>query len=225
MFAINSGVGTFRRIYDTRIYLKIFTSLATDVAKTSLKKNLTVSTTAARVELSHQYITFFEYRVPEILENMIAISGAIVAMYFFDWRISLTCLVIVFPLYFIGKLYGKKVVKLQKEYHDGYEEIYNVFDKKDPEYVKEYFTKLAIPQRKISNWGAFNFGLVRVVLLLIFLVVLWISIDLDDFSAGELYSIVAYLWTFVTSSEYLPELMENWTALKDISRRLKHENI
>ncbi len=63
----------------------------------------------------------------------------------------------------------------------------------------------------------------RATLVGIFLVVLYIAIDLDYFSAGELYSIIAYLWTFVTSTEYLPELMESWTSLKDISKRLKME--
>lgn len=53
----------------------------------------------------------------------------------------------------------------------------------------------------------------------------YIAIDPDDFTTGNIYSIVAYIWTFITSSEYLPELMESWTSLKDISRRIKTETI
>jgi hypothetical protein len=34
---------------------------------------------------------------------------------------------------------------------------------------------------------------------------------------------VAYLWTFVTSSEYLPELLESWTAIQDLTRRLRRD--
>ena len=64
----------------------------------------------------------------------------------------------------------------------------------------------------------------RFTLLLIFLVVLYVAVELDNFSAGELYSIVAYLWTFVAATEYMPELLENWTSMKDISRRLKEDN-
>jgi hypothetical protein len=112
---------------------------------------------------------------------------------------------------------------LQKDFHDNYEDIYDTFSKNDPEYVHDYYQKLALPQKKIADWGALNFGMMRVTLMGIFLVVLYIAIDLDEFSAGELYSIVAYLWTFVTSTEYLPELMESWTSLKDISKRLKME--
>jgi len=64
----------------------------------------------------------------------------------------------------------------------------------------------------------------RFTLLIIFLVVLYVAVELDNFSAGELYSIVAYLWTFVSATEYMPELLENWSSMKDISRRLKEEN-
>jgi ABC-type multidrug transport system fused ATPase/permease subunit len=224
-FVINSGTGTLRRYVDPRIFLNIFTNIAADVAKVSIKKNLSVSKTTARAELSYQYIGFLQYRMPEIIEHSIAITGAVIAMYLFDWRIAITCMFIVLPLYLMTRLYNKKVLALQREFHDGYEDIFEVFSRRDPEYVREYYTQLAKPQKRIANWGAFNFGSVRVALLIIFLAVLYIAIDLDEFSAGELYSIVAYLWTFVTSTEYLPELMESWTSLKDISRRLRSEDI
>jgi ABC-type multidrug transport system fused ATPase/permease subunit len=222
-FTINSGVGTLRRSVDPKIFLKIYTKIATTISRGAIAKKMSVSKTTARVELSHQFISFLQYRVPELIENTISISGAVIALYFFDWIISLTCLCIVVPMYFVNRIYLNKVSALQKEYHDKYEDIYDVFAKKDPVHVRDYYTNLAKPQKKIANWGAFNFGLMRVTLLIIFLVVLYVAIELDDFSAGELYSIVAYLWTFVTATEYLPELLENWTSMKDISRRLKAE--
>ncbi|MEK6553017.1 MAG: hypothetical protein AABZ54_06170 [Bacteroidota bacterium] len=53
------------------------------------------------------------------------------------------------------------------------------------------------------------------------LFVLYIAIDLDNFSQGNIYSIVAYLWTFVTPVEYIPELLESKTSLQDLSRRIE----
>jgi ABC-type multidrug transport system fused ATPase/permease subunit len=223
VFAINSGLGVIRRSVDPKIFLNMYSKIAGEVSENAIMHRLSISKTATRAQLSHEYIGFLQYRIPEVLENIVAIGGAIIALYFFDWKISLTCLCIVVPVYFANRLYSRKVLLLQKEYHDNYEDIYDVFSKQDPEYVKEYYQNLAKPQKKIADWGAFNFGMMRVTLMGIFLVVLYIAIDLDDFSAGELYSIVAYLWTFVTSTEYLPELMESWTSLKDISKRLKME--
>ena len=115
VFLINSGVGAGRRSVDQRIYLNMFTQIATDVARIAKEQGHTVSKTAARAELSREYISFFQYRLPEIIEQAIAIGGAIIALMFFDWRIALTCLLIIVPLSFITKLYNNKAMLLQKK--------------------------------------------------------------------------------------------------------------
>lgn len=223
LYVVNSAAGTYRRVYDTKLFTSVFTKIATYVSQDSLEKNLTVSQTAARAELSYQYVAFLQYRMPEIIDQLVAIFGAVIAMYLFDWRISLVCAFIIVPLYFINNFYVNKVSKHQKDYHDMYEDVVDIISKKDPKQVSEYYAELAKPQVKISNWGALNFSLMRFVLLLIFGTVIFISIELDEWSAGELFSIVAYLWTFVTASETIPELLESWTSLQDISKRLKKE--
>lgn len=223
-FIMNSGVGALRRIVDPKIFLKIYNKIATLISRSSFKENISTSKIAARVELSYQFIVFLQYRAPEIIENIIHIVGALIALYYFDWRLSITCLMIIIPLYYTNKLYIKKVKPLQKEFHDDYEKIFDVFSKKDPVTVTKYFNDLAKPQKKIASWGSFNFSVIRISILIIFLVVLYVSVELDEFSAGKLYSIVAYLWTFVTATEYLPELLENITSIQDISRRLRIES-
>jgi ABC-type multidrug transport system fused ATPase/permease subunit len=225
VFIINSGTGVIRRIADQRIYLNMFTQLATDISAVAGEKKFRPSKTAALAQLSEQYITFFQYRIPEIIEQIIQIGGTVIALAMFDWRISLTCLTIVFPLLFINRIYIKKVGAIQKDVHDTYENTYDIFSTQKPEEIHDYYNKSANLKQKIANWGALNFGMMRIILLGIFLVVLYISIDLDDFTTGSIYSIVAYIWTFVTSSEYIPELMESWTSLKDISRRLKEATL
>lgn len=220
VFGINSGVGAIRRSVDQRIYLGMFTEIATGVARSSFDRNLGVSQTTARVQLSREYIQFLQYRVPEIVEQVIAIGGALIGMAFFDMRIASACLIVLAPLVAINSLYSRRVVALHGEVHDSAEEAFEVIAAKDPERVRAYYAAMAVPQQKIANWGAFSFSLMRLVLLGIFLVVLYIAIDLDDFTTGNIYTIVAYIWTFVTSSEYLPDLMESLASLKDMSRRL-----
>jgi ABC-type multidrug transport system fused ATPase/permease subunit len=220
-FSVNSGVGALRRSLDQKIFLRMFTDIATEVAHVSKEQGLSASKTAARAQLSREFITFFEYRMPEILQQLISILGALIGLWVFDYRIAATCLIVAIPLLIINQFYNQRVVALQAHLHDSFEETYDVFSEQDPEKVRAYYTQLAQPQQRIANWGALSFGLMRIVLLGIFLVVLYIAIDLDNFTTGNIYAIVAYLWTFVTSTEYLPELFESWTSLKDISRRLK----
>jgi ABC-type multidrug transport system fused ATPase/permease subunit len=225
VFAVNSGVGAFRRSIDQKIFLRIFVEIATDVARMGKEHKLSASKTAARAELSREYINFFEYRVPEILQQIIEVVGALIGMAFYDWRISGACMVVVFPFAIVTSIYNKRVIVFQKSFHDQFEDVFEVFSSKDPEQIRSYYKALAVPQQKIANWGARTFGMMRFFLLGIFLVVLYIAIDLDDFSTGSIFSIVAYLWTFVTSTEYMPELMESWTSLRDISARLRTETV
>ncbi len=223
VFLVNSGVGALRRAFDQKIYLTMFSHIAVQVAETGKERGETVSKTVARAELSREFINFFQYRFPEIMEQSIAIGGAVIALYFFDWRISLTCLFIVIPLLLITKLYTKKVMTLQTDLHDTKEEAFDVFSTQDADVIRKYYQRIAHNEKRIAYWGALNFGFIRICLLGIFLLVLYISIDLDDFTTGSIYSIVAYLWTFVTSTEYLPELLESSTSIREISRRLDVE--
>jgi ABC-type multidrug transport system fused ATPase/permease subunit len=225
VFTINSGTGVIRRIFDQKIYLAMFTQLATEISTVAQQKKFRTSKTAALAQLSEQYITFFQYRIPEIIEQVVQIGGAVIALAVFDWRISLTCLTIVLPLLLINRIYVRRVSAIQKDVHDTFENAYDVFSSQKPEEIHNYYATSAGMKQNIANWGALNFGLMRVILLFIFLAVLYISIDLDNFSTGSIYSIVAYIWTFITSSEYIPELMESWTSLQDVSNRLKQATL
>jgi len=222
-YLLNSGSGTLRRRFEPRVFQKMYVELVTNIAEEGNKAGLDSSKTAGRAHLSQEYVTFVQYRIPEAVEQIISIGGAVIALTFFDYRISLVCLFISIPLIIMSMLYSRNVVKLHSELHDKFELIYDIFAKKEPAQVTNIYSSMARLQEKIATWGAANFGIMRFVLLIIFLFVLYIAIDLDNFSLGNIYSIVAYLWTFVTSVEYIPELMESRTSLKDLSRRLRTE--
>jgi len=224
VFAINSGVGAARRSIDERIYLNMFTNIAVEVTDSSREKGLDVARTASRVELSRDYVTFLKKRVPDFIEGGFDLGGTAIALALFDWRLSITCLIIVFPAAIVNRVYNRKVTRLQKELHDMREDVFETFARKDIRQVRAYYERMARPQRRIANWGALNFGLIRVFLLGIFAVVLFIAIDIDNFSTGQIYSVVAYLWTFVTSTEYLPDMLESYTSVKDIQDRVRRES-
>jgi ABC-type multidrug transport system fused ATPase/permease subunit len=79
------------------------------------------------------------------------------------------------------------------------------------------------PQRKIANWNSIDYGIIKFILMIIFIVVLFICIDVDNFSTGKIYAVVAYLWTFISSTEYIPTLMESFISVKELSNRLREE--
>ena len=86
VFLVNSGTGVVRRIVDERIYLRIYSEIATGIASSGRKRKTAVSKTVARAQLSEQYISFLQYSMPEIVEQIISIGGAVIALAAFDWR-------------------------------------------------------------------------------------------------------------------------------------------
>ena len=224
VYAVNSSAGTFRRLLEPRVFQKILTGIVTQLTAEGQRIGLEQTKIAGRAQMSQEIITFFQYRIPEIAEHVIAVGGAILALTLFDWRISAACLLVTIPLIGMAKIYNRRVSFFQKSLHDDYEKMFDTFTRMKSKEVETLYSSMAYNQKKIANWGAFNFGSLRVVLLLIFLAVLYISIDLDDFTTGNIFSVVAYLWTFVSSVEYIPELMESGTSLRDISDRLALKN-
>lgn len=224
VYLLNSGVGSLRRTIDPRIFLKIFRLIALEVVKDGQKQGLPANQITARAELCREYVTFLQYRLPETITQTISIGGAMIATVFFDWRITLTCFLVIIPLIFVTRIYSRRVSGFQKDLHDTIEESIDIYTSEDIDRISDYYKRLTKHEQKIANWGAINFGLIRFSLLIIFLIVLYISIDIDNFSTGSIYAIVAYLWTFVTSIEYLPDLLESFTSINELSNRLKTEN-
>lgn len=220
LYGLNSFSGTIRRKIEPKVFQNIRTDIAIRIAEDVKADKIIASKASARSQLSEQLISFFQYRIPEMIEQLISFGGAIIALFFIDWRISVVCLVVGAPLIIINLLYNKKVSVLQTDLHDNFEMVYETYATKNPENVKRIFTEMGILQRKIGNWSAINFGALRFVLLIIFIFVLYIAIDLDYFTVGKIYSIVAYLWAFISTVEYLPDLMESSTSLKDIYKRI-----
>ena len=224
LFATNSLAGAVRRSVDARIFGRMFADLAARVSARGIAQRLPPAQTSARGDLTHEFVDFLQFRVPEVIEEIIGLGGALIGVAVFDWRIAVACGVAAVPLALLTTIMARRVAVMQATVHDMKEQSYLAYSSNDPEKVRTHFLSIANVDRRIAKSGAAVFGVMRICMLAIFLVVLYVAIDLDGFTTGNIYSIVAYLWTFITSSESIPELAESWTSLRDLSGRMEAEN-
>ncbi|MDP4200138.1 MAG: ABC transporter six-transmembrane domain-containing protein [Bacteroidota bacterium] len=220
LFLVNSSLGAFRRLYDTRIYTRMFANLSSDVVARQLAQGEDLSKVAARSSMAWHNIEFFQYNVPEFLEQLIAVGGAVIALGLFDWRLTLVGSILIVLVLIGSRYYMRALQRIQSKLHDWYEEEYNIFSTREPGKIRQYYSDISELEIKYSTRSTFSYSVIRVFLLFMFLTTLYISIDLDRFTIGALYSIVAYVWSFVTATEYIPYLSEKWVELKDASRRI-----
>jgi hypothetical protein len=130
---------------------------------------------------------------------------------------------VVIPIAFINNLNRKNVVRLQKDIHDNQEELFNLIESRDSTNITRFYQNTITPKTRIARWNAFGYSSVKILLIVIFIAVLFICVDVDKFTTGRIYSIVAYLWTFIASTDYLPELMESLASVKDLNVRFSTE--
>ncbi len=223
VYLINVIGGTLSRYTGGTIYARIYAEVASKVMDNTKEHGHPVSQMLARAELAKDYITFLKERLPEVTWQFAATFGAIIAMFFYDWRIAIVCLVVILPIAFINNLYRKNVEKYQKQINDTRENLYKQAASNDPTRIHEYYFSIVKPQTKIAKWSSADYGFIKVILMFIFLVVLFICVDVDNFSTGKIYAVVAYLWTFISSTDYLPSLMESIISVRELSNRMRED--
>jgi hypothetical protein len=224
IYLLNTLGGAMSRLSSGKVYSKMYASVASDVIIVSQSKGYPVSKTLARAELAKEYINFLKDRIPEIVWQISASFGAMFAIFFYDWRIAIVCSLIVLPIIYINRIYKKNVVIQQKFLHDNKEDMYKLLDEKNSTTIQQYFFSMVVPQTKIAKWNSIDYGIIKFLLMIIFVVVLFICVDVDQFTTGKIYSIVAYLWTFIASTEYLPGLMESIASVNELNTRLAEED-
>jgi ABC-type multidrug transport system fused ATPase/permease subunit len=219
VYLINVIGGTLHRLFNGIIYSKMYANVATEVVLDSKCREDQFSKMLVRAELVKEYITFFRERLPEVMWQLSATAGAVIALFFYDYRIALVCVTVVIPIAIINNLNRKNVVRLQKDIHDNQEELFNLIESRDSSNIIRFYQNTISPKTRIARWNAFGYSSVKILLIVIFIAVLFICVDVDKFTTGRIYSIVAYLWTFIASTDYLPELMESLASVKDLNVR------
>lgn len=223
VYLINVVGGTLHRYFNGSIYSRMYANVATEVVLESECRKDKFSKMLVRAELVKEYIAFFKERLPEIMWQLSATAGAIIAIFFYDYRIALVCVTVIIPIAFINNLNRKKVTHLQKDIHDNQEELFHLIESRDSSKITSFYQNTISPKTRIARWNAFSYGTVKVLLIIIFIGVLFICVDVDKFTTGRIYAIVAYLWTFIASTDYLPELMESLASVRDLNVRFSTE--
>lgn len=223
MVLIIWSVGSARRAVDTRAFTRIYSELAVPVILSQRLKGIDTSTTTARVALSREFVNFFEHHLPTLITSMCSILGAmfmLLLIEFWSGIVALTiviCFGLILPHYVKANdlLYFKLNNRLEKEV-DCVERAQN------KELIKHYglVEKLRI---LISNREALSFLSIGIAMTILFGITLSILTLKQDSNAGHIYAVITYLWTFAISLDDSPRLVEEFSKLKDIGKRVEME--
>jgi ABC-type multidrug transport system fused ATPase/permease subunit len=217
-------IGTLRHRYDTRTYSAIYTSLVTKFLSRRIH-NADVSKLSAHSTLSREFVDFLEFDLVYIIEAVYNLLGSIILLYFYDRSVVLLCLAILLPVMAISYFYGKRMKKLNRYKNDELEKQVDIISSGDKKAIFGHFNNLRHWQVRISDQEAWNFGIMELLVMIVIGISLLVthSVAGTTVLAGNLIGIYTYILKFVSGLDTIPYMVQRFTSLNDITRRIELE--
>ncbi len=210
-----------RQIYDTRTFSIVYSNLATLVVLEQNKQGVPKSQIIARSSLSRGFVDFFERDIPQILRALFGLIGAWVMLFIYDLQIGFYCVTLFVPLFLINRVYIDKTIYLSRKLNDRLEREVEILTECKSEEVFQHYQSLSKWQISLSNAEATNYGLMELFSIVLAIAVLVRTVQLPGIKVGDIYAIISYLLNFLLSLKNVPQLVQQFSRLKDIGDRVK----
>ncbi|MGJ0191877.1 ABC transporter six-transmembrane domain-containing protein [Pantoea sp. RRHST58] len=214
------AIGAARRSVDTRTFARIYTELAVPVILTQRSENQGASTIVARVTLSREFVDFFEKHLPVLITSAASITGAAAMLLAIEFWTGIACIAIL--VFFGGFLPGftRKNEALFVRLNNRLEkEVGFVSTARAPALTRHYGV-LAGLRIRLSDREAMGYLAIGCVTALLFAMTILCMTLNGVHDSGHIYSVMTYMWMFAMSLDDAPQLLEKYSQLKDIGRRV-----
>nr|WP_315040536.1 ABC transporter six-transmembrane domain-containing protein [uncultured Moraxella sp.] len=215
-------IGSARRAVDTRAFVRIYADLVVPVIFNQRTQHST-STVVARANLSRQFVEFFEQHLPMIITSVFSIVGSVVMLLWIEFWSGVVVLAILLGFIAILPSYVAKNDKLYFKLNNRLEKEVGVIERTSHNELTKHYDLISRLKIAISNREAVSFLAVGVAMAILFGTTLTLLTVKGYGSAGHIYAVITYLWTFAISLDDMPNLIEKYSELKDIGGRVDVE--
>lgn len=214
------AIGAARRSIDTRTFVRIYAELAVPVIIAQREEQHSASTIAARVALSREFVDFFEKHLPVLVTSVASIIGAAAMLLLLQFWTGVACLFILafFALFLPG--FSSRNEALFVRLNDRLEKEVAFVNSASRRSLSRHYDVLARLRIKLSDREAFGYLAIGTVTAILFAsTILTMSFE-GGLDAGHIYSVMTYMWMFAMSLDDGPQLLEKYSQLKDIGKRV-----
>lgn len=214
------AVGSARRAVDTRVFVRIYAELAVNAVLNQKRKGST-SSAAAHAALSRQFVDFFEEHLPMLITSVFNIVGSVVMLLIIEFWTGLLASFVLLGWGLALPHYAKINDRLYFKLNNRLENEVSVIEQGSNHGLTKHYGLLAKLRIAISNREALSFLLIGISLCLLFGSALAMLSLNDKVTAGHIYAVITYLWSFAFSLDDMPRLVEKFSELKDIGKRVE----
>jgi len=207
-----------RRIYDTRVYGTLRVEMGREQARRSAQ--LPVSSLNARLGMGRELVDFLEETLPEAMAAGVQLIIAVIVLYAFSPVLALAGSLAVLAMALIYAFFHRRFYRINSALNHQAEKQVSVLESRQARATRVHLLRLRRHEVRLSDTEAVLYGLIFVVLLGLILFNLWFAATELTVTVGTIFSIIMYSWEFVESALALPVLLQSWSRLSEIMRRL-----
>lgn len=212
---------TSRRIYDTRVYSKVYALLCTKLIKNHKKKNIDTSIIVTRSNLVQELVDFFEHNLTEAYTSLIGIFGALLMILYLDAYVFAVCLVSIIMISIIYQLSEKKIFKENEKLNTELENRLNTIKNKNI-FLVNHFRRIAHSMIRLSDIESYNYIVIQILIGTVIFSALFIGVR-SNLSAGDIFAMLTYVLNFSFEVLTLPIIFQQFIRLKEITNRINKE--
>ena len=213
-------VGAARRALDTRTFTRIYADLAVPVILNQRLQNHSTSKAAARVVLARDFVDFFEKHVPVIATALVSIVGAAVMLLVIEPWVGLACFAALVLCITLLPRFARRNEQLHKRLNNRLEKEIGLVEKVSAQTLRRHYQLLSRLRIWLSDREAAAYLLLGALAALLFIVAISQLALSPAVKAGHIYAVMTYLWTFVSSLDEAPGMVDQLARLKDIGKRV-----
>lgn len=214
---------TFRQMYDTRLFTRIYSLVAGNLIIRQRSQGGSTSAVAARSAMAREAIDFFEFEIPTVVTALVNLLGGVLMLFVYDVLAGAVMALLLAPIFFLYKTYGITSLKLSRRLNNRLEREVTIINDAAPRRVKTHFTALARWRIWLSDTQARTWALADVFMFVAVLLVLFRLTADPGVQPGDVFAGLAYALNILLALDQGPVLIEQFSRILDIRRRVDSE--
>lgn len=214
------AVGLGRHLYDTRVFTAIYADMATGVVEGLRGRAADDRIIVGRIALSRELTDFLQHEIPAVAQALVKCIGAVAMLFVYDRVVGAMALAALVPMLAAGFWFTRRANRLNIGLNDRYENEVRIVGAAPIAAVRRHFLRLRWWQVRISDSEATAWGIIELAAIVLTVAVLLRLTTIPGVTAGAIYAILAYVFSFYEAASQLPERLQSAVRVADIGNRL-----
>lgn len=217
-------VTTLRKVYDTRLFTRMYTDLVTQIIEQQQSQGVADSKVIARASLSHQLVDFFETDVTSLLTSFYSIIGSLIILSVYSLPLVGYCLLLFVPLVLLNRWYQRRVTYLTRQENDQQEREVAEIRSAQSSRILAHYQQIRHWRVRLSDAEALTYGTMEVFILGLIVAALLYYCQPKGRTVGDILAVFEYIILFVSGLAQVPLLLQRVVAIRDVTSRLQGES-